>query len=337
VRSVSLILVAYHGDRWVERCLRSLVEANNGDWRVILVDNGGNSDLRGLAQGIAPGRIELVVSPGRLHFAEANNFALLRGGMEADAVCFLNQDTVGRRGWLDACLATLNENSAIGAVMPLIENYEGTAWDSAFLTCARAAPALAARLPAVTKAELADLPQFVPVPEITAAAMVVRAEVLRKVGPFDPIYESYYEDYDLCRRIIAAGYQVGICTQGRIGHFGGSVTSDRRAYLRRARWITRNRVIYAARWQWKNRRLGLFRYLLLTMPRNGLRAFFGRSQTPFRAFVAAHGDLLGLLPRLASIERDRREWEKYLATIGWRRPEWAPIANDVSSTLCPKG
>jgi len=325
---VTIIIVAYHGDRWVERCLRSLVEANNGDWRVILVDNGGNSDLRGLAQGIAPGRIELVVSPGRLHFAEANNFALLRGGMEADAVCFLNQDTVGRRGWLDACLATLNENSAIGAVMPLIENYEGTAWDSAFLTCARAAPPLAARLEAGPGANLADLPRFLAVPEVTAAAMVVRTEALLRAGPFDPIYGSYYEDYDLCRRIEAAGYQVGICTQGRIGHFGGSVTSDRRAYLRRARWITRNRVIYAARWQWKNRPLGLLRYILLSMPYNGLRSLLGRSQTPSSAFVAAHLGLLRLVPRLLSARRDRQAWKAYLADLGWPNAAFSASKNE---------
>lgn len=328
--TVTIVIIAYHGDRWIEPCLRSLAEVASGYWRVILVDNGGNSDLPSQVGQVPAGRIELVVSPGRLPFAEANNFALLHGGLDSEAVCFLNQDTVSRTGWLDACLAAMDTDPAVGAVTPLVENYDGTAWDAAFLTCARAARS-AARLEAGPGANLADLPGFVAVPEITAAAMVVRTDALLQAGPFDPLYGSYYEDYDLCRRIQAAGYQVGICTQGRIGHFGGSVTSDRRAYLRRARWITRNRVIYAARWQWKNRPLGLLRYLFLTMPRNGLRAALGRSQTPLRAFVAAHGDLLGLLPRLVSMERDRREWDKYLATIGWRRPERGPSGNNVSS------
>ncbi|HPU08044.1 MAG TPA: glycosyltransferase, partial [Thermogutta sp.] len=186
MRSVSLILVAYHGDRWIERCLRSLAEGNNGDWRVILVDNGGNSDLPGLVRRFAPGRVELLISPGWLPFAEANNFALLHGGLDSEFVCFLNQDTVSRPGWLDACLACLDESPTAGAVMPLIENYEGTGWDAAFLTCARAAPPLAARLEAGPGANLADLPRFLAVPEVTAAAMVVRTEALLRAGPFDP-------------------------------------------------------------------------------------------------------------------------------------------------------
>lgn len=302
---------------------------------VVLIDNGENEGI-GETSDTYPYVLTLKTAY-TLPFSEANNFALVNGGLDGEFVCFLNQDTISREDWLSACLTIMKNDENVGAVIPLIENYDGTAWDEAFLTCSRAAPELYDRVSQGVNAHFDDLPSFIEVPEITAAAMVVRTEALLKAGPFDPIYGSYYEDYDLCRRISSAGYKVGICTQGRVGHFGGSVTTDRQAYLRRARWITRNRVIYAARWQWKNRRLGLFRYLLLTMPRNGLRAFFGRSQTPFRAFVAAHGDLLGLLPRLASIERDRREWEKYLATIGWRRPEWAPIANDVSSTLCPKG
>ncbi len=313
----AVVLIAYHADRWIGPCLQSLVESTAGDWQGVLVDNGGNNGLASLVRQIAPQRVKLLASPGRLPFAEANNFALVHGGLDAEYVCFLNQDTVSEPGWLESCVDLMNRQRHVGAVMPLITNYEATAWDAAFQACARATPELATRLAEGVTADFDDLPEFIAVPEVTAAAMVVRTEALIKAGPFDPIYGSYYEDYDLCRRTAAAGYEVGICPRGRIRHYGGSVTTDRRAYRRRARLICRNRVIYAARWKWKNRARGFLRYLWLTMPRNAVRSLLGRSQTPMRAFVAAQGDLVRLMPRLVSAGRDRNAWERYLAAIGW--------------------
>lgn len=312
-----IVVIAHHSDRWIDRCVDSLQHGFGRAWKLVLVDNGGNSRLESFL-GI-PNVVPIQTSR-PMGFAEANNYALVRGGLENDYVCFLNQDTVSTPGWLDACVELMESHREIGAVIPLITNYDGTDWDEAFRTCARAAPVLAARVDAGPAADLGNLADFLPVPEITAAAMVVRTEALLKAGPFDPIYGSYYEDYDLCRRISAAGYQVGICTRGRVGHFGGSTTVDRRTYLRRARWIARNRVIYAARWKWSSRPWGLLRYLVLELPRNLARSALGRSNIPLQAFLRAQLDLLRLAPRLVSARQDQRQWENYLKTLGWPAP-----------------
>lgn len=312
----TVIIVAYHGDRWLPACVASLRKSLEHRVRLMLVDNTGNTSIDDL--DLTGFDATVLRCPRPMGFAEANNFALLNGGMESEFVCFLNQDTVSRQAWLDACLAVLQADERVGAIMPLIENYDGTGWDEAFTTCARAAPLVYDRVRQGIAASFEDLPAFVEVPEITAAAMVVRTEALRRVGPFDPIYESYYEDYDLCRRIAAAGYKVGICTRGRVGHFGGSVTTDRKAHIRRARWITRNRVIYAARWKWKNRPLGLFRYLAIDFPRNLLRSAIGRSNIPIQAYCLGHLDLIKVLPRLFSASKDKKEFDAYCRSIGFQ-------------------
>ena len=313
---VTIIIIAFNSDRWIERCLSSLMDCAKRLLSILVVDNGGNGVLRTIKR---PGKtnIEIVNTAQSLGFAEANNFALVNGGLEGDYICFLNQDTISPTPWLDACVECLESRPDVGAVIPLIGNYDGTAWDEAFLTCAKADRELTSRLQQGVLVDLSDLPEFVPVPEITAAAMVVRKEAILKAGPFDPIYGSYYEDYDLCRRIARAGYQVGICTRGRVGHYGGSVTTDRAAYCRRARWITRNRVIYAARWKWSNRPLGLLWYLALEMPRNLARSVLGRSNVPLVSFLKAHWDLAQLFPRLISERFDGHLWERYLRSLPW--------------------
>ncbi|WP_347244264.1 glycosyltransferase [Thermogutta sp.] len=312
---VKIILIAYNSGRWLKPCFDSLRRVSCNNYEVILVDNGGNNMVVQLAREMD--KISALATPFSMPFSEANNFALVNGGLDSEFVCFLNQDTISREDWLSACLAMMEKDEMVAAVIPLIENYDGTTWDQAFVTCAKANPELYERLQQGVRGSFNDLPEFVEVPEITAAAMVVRTEALMKAGPFDPIYGSYYEDYDLCRRIATAGYRVGICTRGRVGHYGGSVTTDRKAYLRRARWICRNRVIYAARWKWKNRLAGLVWYLALELPRNFARSLLGRSAIPFRSFLRAHLDLVPLLPRLISPSHDRKVWLQYLRAIGW--------------------
>ncbi|MBC7351517.1 MAG: glycosyltransferase [Thermogutta sp.] len=311
---VRVIIVAHNSGRWLGSCLKSL-DTVHGTASVLLIDNGENE---GITETTGTYRDLLTLKTRHpLPFSEANNFALVNGGLDGEYVCFLNQDTISREDWLSACMAVMKNDEQIGAVIPLIENYDGTAWDEAFLTCSRAAPELYDRVSQGVNARFDDLPDFIEVPEITAAAMVVRTEALLKAGPFDPIYGSYYEDYDLCRRIASAGYRVGICTRGRVGHFGGSATTDRRAALRRARWIARNRVIYAARWKWKSRIGGFLKYISWEMPRNAARAALGRSSIPFRAFLRGHLDLVSILPRLLSAHRDKLAWSCYLRDIGW--------------------
>ncbi|ASV74968.1 glycosyl transferase [Thermogutta terrifontis] len=312
---ITVIVAAHQGDPWLKCCLESLEVVSSADSKIMIVDNGGNEKLLELVN--ATEDLSTIATPWTMPFSEANNFALINGGMDSEYICFLNQDTVSREDWLSACLDVMKQDEHIGAVIPLIENYDGTAWDEAFLTCSRADPALNARVREGLKVSVDDLPAFIEVPEITAAAMVVRTEALKKAGPFDPIYGSYYEDYDLCRRISSAGYKVGICTRARVGHFGGSATTNRQAFLRRARWIARNRIIYAARWKWKSRIGGFLKYISWEMPRNAARAALGRSAIPFRAFLRAHLDLVSILPRLLSAHRDKLAWSCYLRDIGW--------------------
>lgn len=53
---------------------------------------------------------------------------------------------------------------------------------------------------------------------ISGAAMMVRKSVLDKIGGFDEQLKLYYTDVDLCRRILAADYQVWHVGEFKVGH-----------------------------------------------------------------------------------------------------------------------
>src|SRR5690606_12640083 len=136
--------------------------------------------------------------------------------------------------------------------------------------------------------------------------------------PFDPIYGSYYEDYDLCQRLRQHSALLGVCADARVGHYSGSASTTAEAALKRDLNVIRNRVIYEARHGEGRRSTCLLRHFLLDAPRQLLRTLLRRpGAKPLQAVIGAQVSLLRLLPRLLSASRDREQWLAYLASIGW--------------------
>ena len=309
--NTTVILVAYHGDRWLPNCLNSLSLASSRSLHLVLVDNSGNSYIDTVS--LSSFRAEVIRTTRPMGFAEANNYALLRASHIEDTVLFLNQDTISSEGWLSNCVECLQSNPDVVAVTPLIATYDWEGWDPHFLESARKSDLFRKDFDAGV-----PLNVLYEVPVIPAAAMVIRSDLLKAIGPFDPIFGSYYEDYDLCQRIHDSGCKVGICTRGKIAHYSGSATITKASEDKRARWITRNRVIYQLRGVSRRRSVAFLKYLAVDFPRNLARSLLRRpSAKPLLPFLLGNWDLLCLLPRLVSRGYDRNQWKKYLKSIGW--------------------
>jgi len=332
--AITVIVVAYHGDRWIPECLTSLRDSLDMPIRLVLVDNVGNSCIESVAvEGLDP----IVLRCNEpLGFAEANNFALQQIDWDTEAVCFLNQDTTSGEGWLTACVECLRRDPQLGAVSPMIRTYDWQDWDPAFRDCAKDSPQLVREMDSDAEGGSHDEPCY-EVPQITAAAMVIRTSILGRVGPFDPIFGSYFEDYDLCRRIGEAGSKLGICTGGEIAHFSGSATTDDATRRKRTRQMLRNRAIHRFRLAGKHRTGAALKYFGHTFPRNLLRSLLRTpSSQPLGPYLAAHRDLLPLLGRLLSRHRDLRLWTQYLRDLGWPGERLNPAPTCTPDVTLPE-
>ena len=306
--SVSIVLVGYHGDDWLATCTSTLANASSERLHLVLVDNAGNHRIDQLPLGRF--KSEVLDTPRPMGFAAANNFALVNASHLNDVVIFLNQDTISPAGWIDACLGEFDREERLGAVSPLIRTYTDDGWDPSFLACLdedqlRAVDGSAAL-------------SCIHVKNVPAAALLVRKDVLRKTGPFDPIFGSYYEDYDLCRRIRQAGYRVGFATGARVRHFSGSTTTTRERELERMRLIIRNRFIYELREARSSRFQRVLRRFIADFPRRLARGLARTaSSQPPTVTLRAYADLTRIFRRLVSERRDASAWQAYLHEIGW--------------------
>lgn len=313
ISQITIIVVGYYGDKWLPACLESLAALKLSNVSICVVDNYGNSCFEQLPE-YSPTVTALKIQ-GPKGFAEANNIALTKIKSLGEFVAFVNQDTISTQDWITPCLECLNQFPDVAAVTPVCRDYENNDWEPRFLEIAIKSEKLSCDLESGIRHA-----GFYEMLEIPATAMVVRKNALLDVGPFDPIFESYYEDIDLCQRLRKAGYRVGVCTGGAIRHHEGSATNSAAAERKRARWITRNRVIVSQRQAKSARFSSLLRHFLFAFPRGVARSVMGRAGAkPLGAFLKAHWDLLKLFPRLVSENKDQSAWQQYLEEIGWYR------------------
>ena len=307
---VTVILVAYHADNWLPACISSMKDASESKLHVVLVDNSGNSILHQLNYtGLD---IEHLQTPYPMGFAEANNFALVKSRKLGEIILFLNQDTVSTNGWIDECVSCLRIDSRIGAISPIIRTYDGKSWDPSFLDCLTP-----------DQKEFLDpdsrSPGFHQTDYMPAPSLLVRRSIIERTGPFDPIYGSYYEDYDLCLRIKDAGFLIGYCGAAYLNHFSGSATDTKEKELKRMRLIIRNRIIFNSRKNSHSRLSVLFRSLMVDFPVRIIRGIRNTaSSQPVSVTLLAFWDVIKMMGRLVSKSRDTRLWNEYLSALGWK-------------------
>lgn len=307
---IEAIVVAFFGDEWLPSCIEFMQgKKRDAEARIVIVDNHGNQSVHSLSDG--HGIVSLDLN-GPMGFAEANNRALVALGFRSPLVCFLNQDTRSNPGWLSRAVELFARHPDLGAITPVITTYDRTGWDPNFADCARASPRL---LQDFTRPQ--NLLELYDVPVVTAAAMIARTEVLIKVGGFDPLYHSYYEDYDLCHRIRDAGYRVCVWTGATVAHFDGSSTQTQEAELRRQRLVTRNRLIYRVRTSRNGRVLQVVRELFKELPRQLVRSLINPRGKPLFTVLGGHLDALWCLRRLLSERYDQQLRDRYFRSLGW--------------------
>jgi GT2 family glycosyltransferase len=218
--SVVVNVLAWNGDAWLGPCLDSVL-ADPYPHRTVVVDNGSTDGSRALVAQRYP-QVTLIENPRNEGFAGGHNVgirAALRAG--ADYVVLLNQDIVAQPGWLGRLVDAGQRHPEIGVFAPLVLDYEGREIDPLCLRILALSPAYRRHRP-----PLAALEPLYEVGAAFAAALCVRAEVLRRVGLFDPLFFTYHEEGDFFQRARYHGVRTAVVTQSRIHHWHTGVRPD---------------------------------------------------------------------------------------------------------------
>jgi N-acetylglucosaminyl-diphospho-decaprenol L-rhamnosyltransferase len=227
---VSIIIVNWNGGEEFLECLKSLRAAYLAyDFRVIVIDNNSSDGSREKAQEAFP-EFQIINSGANLGFARANNRA--RGMVMSPYVLFLNPDTKVTAASVPALVKVLETNAGVGAVGCKMTDEDGTVHDlglqwfptpwTEFLNLLFVSQKTFRTVAKFTGSADANASGFVQ--KLYGGCIMVRREVLEKIGWLDDRYFMYAEDVDLCRTIRDAGWKLFYTSEAAVVHHAG-VTS----------------------------------------------------------------------------------------------------------------
>jgi O-antigen biosynthesis protein len=239
---VTVIVPAFNHRDVTVRCLRSIADSwfESLDVQFVVVDDGSSD---GTADAVTKlDGIDYLRSGKNEGFIRACNrgAALARGKY----LCFLNNDTVVRDGWLDHLVTAAESDPQIGVVGAKllfpdgrlqeaggIIWRDGTGWN-------------------VGRFESPQDPLYNyrrDVDYVSGAALLVRRELFERLGGFsDTFAPAYYEDVDLCFGARSLGYRVVYEPQSAVVHYEGVSAGNESSGTKRFQEI--NRPKFRQKW-----------------------------------------------------------------------------------------
>lgn len=203
---ISIIIVNYNGEKWLKGCLTSLENQSYKNFEIIFVDNHSSDKSLAIVRGLKPkfSRLKIVVNKRNFGFAEGNNIGYMHA--KGEYLVLLNTDTIVKRDYLENFIQVFNEypnagiaQSKLGLLKdPQIIDSCGSYWtDTTFMYY----------IGNGKKSDVSLYNKSFLVFSVKGASMLIKRELIEKVGLFDPDFWSYYEETDLCHRAWLAGWE----------------------------------------------------------------------------------------------------------------------------------
>jgi GT2 family glycosyltransferase len=235
---ISIVIPVLNQRELTRHCLASIEAHTARPYEVILVDNGSTEDIAACVASSKPtrGRIVLLQNERNEGFAYAVNQGLARA--TGSVVVVLNNDTRVTPEWATRSIALLNAHPRIGVVGPVTNRASGP---QVLSTVGYDVNAPDAGLDTFARSHaLAHTGQFVLLARLVGLCMVVKRELLERIGGFDPCFGlGNFEDDDFSLRAMRAGFRLAVARDVFVHHHGSATFREQKfdaAGLMRANW-----------------------------------------------------------------------------------------------------
>lgn len=280
---VSIITVNYNQTAVTKDLLRSLRKVSYPNIEIIVVDNNSQNDNIDSLENEFP-EIKLIKSDYNRGFAGANNLGIRSA--KGKYILFINNDVEVSKGFIEPMVDLIESDEKIGMVSPKIRFfYEPDTIQYAGYTPMNRIT-LRQNLIGYKQKDNGQFNETKPTYSIHGAAMMVPADIIKKVGLMAEIYFLYYEEHDWSYRIKKAAYKIYYQAESLVFH-KESVSTGKDSPLK-TYYISRNRILYARR----NHKglifiLNILYLFLIATPKNSLLFLFQRRFDLFNALWKA--------------------------------------------------
>lgn len=241
---VSIIIVNWNGAVDTLECVESLEKITYSNYEIIIVDNGSaDSDIKQLKNSLDKRNVSLILNDTNKGFTGGNNIginAALKNN--SDFVLLLNNDTVVESDFLEPLVELFDKYEKTGITAPQINYYDkrNFIWsEGGKISKIRGSGFAYSDKPDENKIKDDKIVSFA-----SGCCLLIRREILEKIGQFDENFFLYVEDTDLCFRTLTAGFKIIITHNSKIYHKVGASTNKNLSGLP-LYYVTRNRLFFA--------------------------------------------------------------------------------------------
>lgn len=251
---VSVLIVNWNTCALLAECLESVRAAGTElSVQTIVVDNASADGSADMVRSNFP-EVMLLALAENLGFVRGNNRAYLDASPDTRYVLLLNPDAALRPGALEAMVSWMDAHAGAGACGPLTLNPDGTlqpSWTSFPTVWGEVCGGHDRRFrghrrpPALTADAVRRIAAAQPVDWVSGACLLVRGAALRQdLGGilFDPDFQMYSEETDLCFRLRKAGRPTFFLPHAEVIHHYGQ--SSKQAPARTIRLLYQSKYLF---------------------------------------------------------------------------------------------
>jgi len=206
---------------------------------IVVVDNDSqDGSMQKIEAGLAGiegrERVVLIASPRNGGYGYGNNLGFRRG-LEAterpEYFYVLNSDAFPEPRSIEILVDFMDANPRVGIAGSYVHGVDGKPHETAFRFPSAAGDLEAhIRLGLVTRM-FAESVVAMPMPTratrvdwVSGASMIIRRELLERIGLFDEAFFLYFEETDLAMRALAAGWETWYVPESSVAHVGSVST-----------------------------------------------------------------------------------------------------------------
>jgi GT2 family glycosyltransferase len=234
----SIVMLSWNAPEYTKMAVESIRAFTHSPYEIVIVDNGSGPETQAVLRNLQD--ISIIYNSANAGFAHGCNQGI--SAARGTHIVLLNNDVIVTEGWLENLLDAHRRDPLVGVSAPRSNRIEGhqqinpLSYDS---------------MEAMHRFAASRTREFAGVHYRTNRAigfcLCIARVVIDQIGGIDTRYGiGNFEDDDFCIRVKAAGYQIVVCEDVFIHHFGSAsfaangVDQDLR---RKANWN-----IFAARW-----------------------------------------------------------------------------------------
>lgn len=201
---VSIIIVNWNGGDVFRNCLLSLKKISYPDWELVVIDNASSDGSERFPEELGIKNLTVINNESNVGFAPTNNLGYEKA--RGEYILLLNNDTEVAPDILESLTSRLSKEKDLGVIQPKIYLMDKPGYldnCGSFLTKTGFLEHWG-----FFKKEAPEFNKEAYIFSAKGACMLIKREVIEKVGLFDSDFGSYFEESDFCFRVWLSGYKV---------------------------------------------------------------------------------------------------------------------------------